>query len=76
MAVGLWGLASIAIDKENCALYYLSPTCYKFIYCTDPVSLCFLRCWLYDVILIRLLRPGMVGAAERAMKLEGIFGVS
>jgi hypothetical protein len=28
------------------------------------------------VILIRLLRPGMVGAAERAMKLEGMFGVS
>lgn len=35
-----------------------------------------IRCWLYDVILIRLLRPRMVGAAERAMKLEGMFGVS
>ncbi len=44
MALGLWGLTSIAIDKENCALYYLSPTCYKFIYGTDPVSLYFLRC--------------------------------
>ncbi len=32
-----------------------------------------IRCWLYDVILIRLPRPGMVGAAERAMKLEGIL---
>ncbi len=31
---------------------------------------------LYDVILIRLPSPGRVGAAERAMKLEGMFGVS
>jgi hypothetical protein len=37
---GLWGSAckASAIEKENCALRCLSPTCYESIYGADPVS--------------------------------------
>ncbi|CAM6068767.1 unnamed protein product [Sphagnum tenellum] len=37
---GLWGSAckASAIEKENCALRCLSPTCYESIYGADPLE--------------------------------------
>ncbi|KDO46814.1 hypothetical protein CISIN_1g0331351mg, partial [Citrus sinensis] len=37
---GLWGpqCKSSMIAKENCALRCLSPTCYEFVYESDPLE--------------------------------------
>ncbi|KAG0563429.1 hypothetical protein KC19_8G030600 [Ceratodon purpureus] len=43
---GLWGdrCKASPIDKENCALSCVSPSCYESVYGNDPVSLSSLSC--------------------------------